>query len=160
MPSHFRSVASILLIDDDTDDHLVFSEALQEITGDIRLFTASTCEQWLVAAEPVQPDLIFLDINMPECDGFACLQALRRHPGCAEVPVVMYSCSDYSKDIQKAYDLGAALYFRKPSSFQELVISLQSILNMKWLQPAQIRQRYTGGEQYRPFNPNESSPAT
>ena len=121
----------IFLVDDDLDDRELFADALTVINENIRLDTAVngvdaleklTNEAWL------KPDYIFMDMNMPLMNGIECLKALKKIPLLADIKVIMYSTSSYSKDIQEAKDEGAFEYLVKPFSFPELCEKIRQIV--------------------------------
>jgi CheY-like chemotaxis protein len=66
------------------------------------------------------PDLIILDINMPEVTGLDLLEFLRRNPGTKELPVVMLSTESSDVMIDRARELGADAYVSKPVTVEEL----------------------------------------
>ncbi len=66
------------------------------------------------------PDLIMLDLKMPQLSGFEVLKWLRNHPEYVLLPKIILSGSTLEKDIEEAYELGANTYFTKPSSFHDL----------------------------------------
>jgi CheY-like chemotaxis protein len=66
------------------------------------------------------PTLLLLDLKMPRVDGFQVLEWLRRQPGLRRLPVVVFTSSDVSQDIRRAYDLGANSYVVKPHSSHDL----------------------------------------
>ena len=66
------------------------------------------------------PDLIMLDLKMPQLSGFEVLKWLKHHPEYVLIPKIVLSGSTLEKDIEEAYELGANTYFTKPSSFHEL----------------------------------------
>jgi len=120
-----------LLIDDDPDEGLIFCEALFEIDPTI----ACDLEQEAKVAvakivdQIVQPNLIFLDLNMPIIDGWQVLRAIKSNPASQSIPVVIYSTSPLDRDIVRAKELGASGYFSKPLDFIELRTSLGSIIS-------------------------------
>ncbi len=65
-------------------------------------------------------DLLLLDINMPEMDGFELLEHLRSEEALRDIPVVVCTGSDYDKDMLRAESLGAAGYLVKPLNFGKL----------------------------------------
>jgi DNA-binding response OmpR family regulator len=67
------------------------------------------------------PQLMLLDINVPRKSGNHVLEHLRRSARCSSVPVIMISSSDSPAERQRAFDLGANEYFRKPSSLDEFM---------------------------------------
>jgi CheY-like chemotaxis protein len=66
------------------------------------------------------PSVLFTDVKMPRVSGFDILQWLREHPECRVIPTIVFSSSDETNDVTKAYELGANAYFVKPSSLGEL----------------------------------------
>ena len=76
-------------------------------------------------------DLVLLDINMPEMDGFEFLQKVREDQALSEVPVVMCTTSSYDKDMERAKTLGAAGYITKPAELGKLRALLNNMPTMK-----------------------------
>src|SRR6476620_2817693 len=108
---------TILLIDDDKDDCALFKEALHEVDPTIQLVFLNTAEAIPNTVLTVNPDLIFLDINMPRVNGFECLKMLYESVTKFRMPIVMYSNSNNTKEINIAYALGATLYLQKPMGY-------------------------------------------
>jgi len=67
------------------------------------------------------PDLIFLDLKMPEMDGFQVLRWIRNHPATRVTPVAVYSASFIPEDIAKGYSDGANYFISKPSDLTVLI---------------------------------------
>ncbi|MHA4847774.1 response regulator [Flavitalea antarctica] len=121
----------ILLIDDDSDDREMFCEAIGELSPDVICYFATDgykAFSKLQTGEFELPDLIFLDINMPLISGWDCLQKFKEHPGYRQIPVIMYSTSSNYFDIEKANNLGALLFFTKPSNFKVLTRNLSVVI--------------------------------
>lgn len=112
-----------LLADDDADDANLFCEALTRIATVIQ---CTTVENGLELFELLyqrnidNPDVIFLDINMPIMNGWECLRKLKGNADYKNIPIIMYSTSSAKKDIELAYSLGAELFVTKPEDFREL----------------------------------------
>lgn len=66
------------------------------------------------------PSVMFVDIKMPQADGFDVLRWVRKHPDCSVLPTMMLSSSDDDKDVTLAYRLGANGYFVKPAEISDL----------------------------------------
>src|SRR5262249_16873073 len=100
----------IMIIDDDDDDRELFKEALYEISPEI------TCLKALDGVDALQmlsggehlPDIIFLDLNMPQINGRECLQILKQHDQLKDIPVIIYSTSKTEENVQQAMAAGAA----------------------------------------------------
>ncbi len=104
----------ILIVDDDRSARLILKKALAQ-TG----FTVIEAENGHTATnvfEKHQPDLVLLDVSMPEMDGFEACRRIRANPKGATVPVMIITSTDGSDDIRKAYDAGATDFMSKPIS--------------------------------------------
>jgi len=123
--------ARILLAEDNDGDVFLVRRALQKRGVSHELIVAHNGEEalfWLNghAGEEMKadaPDLILLDLNLPRVDGAQLLSHIRKSDSFSCTPVIVLTSSDSPKDRQMAMDLGANLYFRKPTdlaSFMEL----------------------------------------
>lgn len=121
---------TFLLADDDIDDVELFNYALSHVDTNITCYTAFNGTQALRKLDDPavnKPDIIFLDINMPEMNGWKCLQALKEHETHKNIPVIMYSTSSEKEDIERARKSGALCYYSKPGSFPELIRMLSVV---------------------------------
>jgi CheY-like chemotaxis protein len=120
---------SFFLADDDADDRSLFTESLEQIKADVNCTEAADGKELLsnLSQSDEKPHAIFLDINMPEMDGWQCLKHLKSTPDFKQIPVIMYSTSSNQKEIKLAFDLGAMCYCIKPENFTELKMVLQGI---------------------------------
>jgi DNA-binding NarL/FixJ family response regulator len=146
-----KSVSDILLIDDDSDEFLVFELALNEVSSEINLIHIRSISQSLSEIQNCKADLIFLDLKLGFKNGFECLKELKAHARFCDTPIIVYSSSSRPQDINFSYQLGAALYFIKTSSFPELVDAIKKILMMPWLDPEGMRKNYNFKERSSPF---------
>jgi CheY-like chemotaxis protein len=119
----------ILNVDDDQEDREFFCDALREIDPSITCLVASGGKEALslLQKQKTLPDYIFLDINMPMMDGKQCLRSLKNMPDFRSIPVIMYSTSTDTREIQECYKLGAVDFLIKPHSYEKLVNDLTSI---------------------------------
>jgi CheY-like chemotaxis protein len=125
----------IYLADDDEDDRLIFSEALSELsTYTHTLITAEDGNKLLdhLTVNTTRPDIVFLDLNMPNKNGKETLMQIRRNSAFMHLPIVVYSTSTSDLDIDEAYEKGASLYVEKPYSIAHLVKVLQLVINIDW----------------------------
>jgi CheY-like chemotaxis protein len=67
------------------------------------------------------PDVMLLDLNLPKADGPEVLSKFRKHPLCAETPVIVITSSDATRDRERIAEFGIARYFRKPSDLNEFL---------------------------------------
>ena len=123
-------INNILLVDDDLDDILLFHEALNEVNSQINFHSAISGQKALefLMTQTTSPDLIFLDINMPEMNGWRCLTELKNTSFLKQIPVVMYTTSANTMEELKALDLGAAGFYQKPEVFEEIKDLLKTVI--------------------------------
>jgi len=78
-------------------------------------------------ADASRPDLVLLDLNLPKRDGLAVLAAMKANAELRQIPVVIFSTSQLSRDIARSYELGANCYVSKPGSLTEFFSMMRSI---------------------------------
>jgi CheY-like chemotaxis protein len=126
---------NIVLAEDDSDDRYLFEEALTKANPDAELTTVENGEELMKhlhdKGEP-NPDMIFMDINMPVKNGIETLEEIRDKEQFNDIPVVMLSTSDNKKDIEETYAKGANLYVKKPSLFSHFIKILKKIFALDW----------------------------
>lgn len=112
---------TFILVDDDPDDRELFTIALRNVAPTIQCtsFKNGTEAIQYLHAFP-QADLIFLDLNMPMMDGWACLQKLKQDPAIKHIPVIIYTTSSSEREVQRAREGGAKCFFIKPDDFTTL----------------------------------------
>jgi CheY-like chemotaxis protein len=106
----------ILLAEDDSDDYLFFKEALEKISPDFVLQRTKDGLETikLLKESTVKPDVVFLDLNMPYKNGNECLRFIKESADLSDIPVVIYSTSNYIKDIDCSFKNGAKSFIVKP----------------------------------------------
>jgi len=114
---------SILVVDD--EPHMVEFIAMNLNLEGVRVVTASNGFEALDKAARETPDLVILDIMMPDMDGFATLQRLREN---SAVPVIFLTAKNDEVDRIRGLDLGADDYITKPFSPRELVSRIRAVL--------------------------------
>lgn len=116
--------AKLLLVDDNAELLALLCEQLRGAGyGHIRTAQSCTAARACFAAE--QPELMILDINLPDGDGFSLFRALRAK---ADVPALFLSARDADADRLFGLGLGADDYLTKPFLMQELLLRVQHIL--------------------------------
>lgn len=120
------SYRSIILIVDDEPAGRKTLEALL-LTQNYELAFASNGQEALAQAEALRPDLILLDVMMPEMDGFETCRRLRSHPQLAEVPIIMVTALDDRDSRLEGIAAGADDFISKPFDRVELRTRVQNI---------------------------------
>jgi two-component system response regulator len=144
------SDALILLVDDDDDDRLLVQRALDESATPSRLCTLKDGSELLAYLSghdpsrppnaPCRPDLILLDLNMPQMDGRQALKRLKEADGLQGIPVIVFTTSDAGEEMRECYELGCASYIRKPTSFAGMVDVMKTLVH-HWLGEVETRQK-------------------
>ncbi len=121
----------LILVVDDTEDNLDLLEfALKR--KPVRMLRAISGKECLVLAAEKQPDIILLDIQMPEMDGFETLKRLRANPATSKIPVVFLTAQRKDADsIATGLALGAEQYLTKPIDTDELLVRTKMLIQLK-----------------------------
>ncbi|MEH1922184.1 two-component system response regulator [Nostoc sp.] len=119
----------ILIIDDMADNLRVLSSILTREGYNVR--KALNWQMALTATQTVLPDLILLDIMMPEVDGYEICQTFKAWELTADIPVIFISALDDVFDKVKAFRVGGVDYITKPFEFQEVLVRVQNQLALR-----------------------------
>lgn len=127
----------VLYVEDDLDDCDLFIEAISKISGakgDIKCVIASDGDEGLAKLIdfPQNPDIIFLDINLPKMDGKEFVNAVKQDPKLRHIPIVIYSTTITTADMQLFNRHGVFHFFNKPSDFDLLCQGLHYLLQEKF----------------------------
>ena len=121
----------VFLVDDDYEDHEIFKMAFSKVKSDFNLVTAENGIEALdkIKEDPeFNPDIIFLDVNMPRMNGKECIKEMRKIARVQNIPIILYSTHDGQKEINEAKEAGASDFMTKPSSITEFAKALQTII--------------------------------
>ncbi|HEY9866454.1 MAG TPA: EAL domain-containing protein [Candidatus Obscuribacterales bacterium] len=119
----------ILIVDDTPDNLHLLSRMLTRQGYNVR--KALSGPMALMAAQTVAPDLILLDIMMPEMDGYEVCQHLKADAKTAEIPIIFLSALDDVLDKVKGFQVGGVDYITKPFQFEEVLIRVQNQLALR-----------------------------
>ncbi|MEH2042251.1 GGDEF/EAL domain-containing response regulator [Nostoc sp.] len=119
----------ILIIDDMADNLRVLSSILTREGYNVR--KALNWQMALTATQTLLPDLILLDIMMPEVDGYEICQTFKAWELTADIPVIFISALDDVFDKVKAFKVGGVDYITKPFEFQEVLVRVQNQLALR-----------------------------
>jgi CheY-like chemotaxis protein len=114
---------TVVIVDDSSSVRVFFERAIARLDVDVEMFASAN--DALAYLEKNKPDLLFLDIIMPEKDGLTFLQELRRIPLHEDTPTVVISSKDYAQDRVAAKELGVVEFLAKPMStkaIEELIV--------------------------------------
>jgi CheY-like chemotaxis protein len=130
MPDLIKNT-DIFCVEDDSDFAFLMETAIQELRKPSTVQIIDNGREALqilqkLAVEKLRPKLILLDLNLPGISGIEILKEIRAMPYLRYTAVILFSTSDRIKDIEQSLEFGANAFVTKPSSFSELVITLQS----------------------------------
>lgn len=115
----------ILIADDSTHSARIITEILQIVSMDVELFYAEDGKQACNKALEIIPDLILMDILMPEMNGIEAIKFLRGNESTAEIPIIVLSATE---SLESAWEAGANDFISKPYQNFELLIKVRSAL--------------------------------
>jgi two-component system cell cycle response regulator DivK len=118
---------TILVVDDVADNLILLSLSLQDMG--YRVVTASNGADALTVAKMARPDLILMDIAMPQQDGLAATRHIREQAELTDVPVIALTAFDTEGFRQAAFDAGFNGYLTKPVDFERLKRLMQMLLS-------------------------------
>ncbi len=117
----------ILIIDDEDDFAQMLKEYL-EGTGRYKVAVENDGRNGLAAAQKIKPDLILLDIMLPDMGGFDICKTLKSREKCSTIPVIIVSGQKRESDKVSGLDIGADDYLIKPFSLKELDARIRAVL--------------------------------
>lgn len=122
----------ILIIDDSPDHVSVLSKTLKQ-TG-FKIFTAQDGQEGFSLAQEIHPDLILLDVIMPNMDGFEVCRQLKSQPSTQNIPVIFMTALTEIADKVKGFQAGAVDYITKPFQREEVVNRVLTQIKLHTLQ--------------------------
>jgi putative two-component system response regulator len=128
----------VFIIDDSTIIQRALALILKPHGHEVRAFCSG--REALLAADATPPDLILLDLNMPEMSGFEVCAGLKANPRLAAIPVIFLSGNAETFDKLKAFSLGGVDYITKPFNFEEVEARIEAHLKIRHLQSALDQQ--------------------
>jgi CheY-like chemotaxis protein len=119
-----------MMIDDDDEDQEIFLTALQKVSDSIACITMNNAWEALqkLKTKELQPELIFLDLNMPVMNGQQFLMEIKRDEELNHIPIIISSTSSHGPTIELTKLLGAHDFITKPDKFDDLVHILKTVL--------------------------------
>lgn len=132
---------TILIADDDMDDRLFMERALRQNGFTQAINFVEDGEDLMEylrqngrykGQQPVYPNLLILDLNMPRKNGFQALAEIKADPALRRLPVIVMSTSSTHEDVLKTYNLGVNSFVIKPFNFNRLV-EIVGALKLYWM---------------------------
>ena len=120
--------SSVLVVDDNEMNVDLLASMLERFN--YKVFTAYNGREALEAVAEHQPDLVLLDITMPEMSGYDACRAIKAREESAETPVIFISALDETNDVVKGFEVGGVDYIVKPFKSREVLVRVKTQLTL------------------------------
>ena len=121
---------TVLVVDDNTNNLKIVALTLRELN--FKIVIATNGKDALDLVERTNPDLILLDVMMPEIDGFEVCEILKSKPENKNLPIIFLTAVGEKSKIVKGFELGGVDYITKPFNTEELIIRIKTHLELKF----------------------------
>ncbi len=129
---------TVALVVEDDPDQLALA-VLRLSTAEYAVRTADSVKAMVSSLQQEMPDVVFLDIGLPDGDGFEVLATLRRHPAYTHLPIVMLTAKTEPADVAKGLAFGAEGYITKPYGRNTLEYALRFVMKQVVPEPRESR---------------------
>lgn len=116
----------ILLIEDNDINRMLLSDYLSYCKYEVQSLPEGS--QFLSTIEKFKPNLILLDLKLPDIDGYSLLAKIQQRSDLQYIPIFVVSAFAFKTDQEKAMKLGARRYFVKPVNLTELILAIEEEL--------------------------------
>jgi two-component system, OmpR family, alkaline phosphatase synthesis response regulator PhoP len=113
-----QSERTVLIVEDEPDAAEMFAEMMR-VSG-FRVVKSYSSGPAINMMSSEMPDVVILDVMMPDVSGLEVLRFMRQEPKLAKIPVIVVSAKSMPSDIKTGLDAGASMYLTKPVGFLEL----------------------------------------
>jgi len=126
-------VLKVLFVDDDADEFYLFNEAIEQAEQQVKMTRAKDGNDLMtLLASGDHPDVIFMDLNMPYKDGLETLIELKSSSLFQHIPVIIFSTSSSSNQINTCFEQGANMYVVKPETFDQITNMVNKVFALDW----------------------------
>jgi two-component system, cell cycle response regulator DivK len=116
----------ILLIEDNDVNRMLLSDYLRYCNYNVQSLPEAT--DFFLTIDYFQPELILLDLKLPDVDGFSLLEQIQQNPLLSKIPVIVVSAFAFKSDQERALRLGVRRYFVKPVNLAALILAIEEEL--------------------------------
>lgn len=132
-------MVEVLVVEDAADIRLLVRAVLTRFG--CQVLEAASAAEALAVLESAVPDVVLLDVQMPDADGWSVLETIRRDPHIATVPVVLCTVKGHPDDRIRGWRLGCDGYLIKPFAIRDLVDEVMAVAERSPQERQQIRDR-------------------
>ncbi|QMS88727.1 response regulator [Nostoc edaphicum CCNP1411] len=122
-PLQSNKVRRILLVEDHYLNRMLLSDYLIYCGYDVQ--SLSEGSNFFSTIEKFQPDLMLLDLKLPDVDGYSLLKQVQQKPELSKIPIIVVSAFAFKADQELALSLGARHYFVKPLKLKDLIFAIE-----------------------------------
>ncbi|WP_460201209.1 response regulator [Scytonema sp. NUACC21] len=120
---HSRPTRRILLIEDNDANRMLLGDYLSYCKYQVQSLTGAS--NFFTTVDEFQPELILLDLKLPDINGYVLLEQIQQQPHLAKIPVIVVSAFAFRADQERAIKLGACRYFVKPVNLSHLLEAIE-----------------------------------
>ncbi len=121
----------ILIVDDEPHIRLLLAQTLEELEDeDVEILTAENGEEGLAEIQSEHPNLVFLDVMMPNMNGFDVCHAVKNELKLSDVFVILLTAKGQEFDRQRGQAVGADIYMTKPFDPDEVMAKAREVLQL------------------------------
>jgi DNA-binding response OmpR family regulator len=134
------SQKDIIVVDDDVEDFLILKDAFAENHYEGQIISCRSGDELFMTLSDSDklPSLIVLDISLPVKDGFEILYDIKLDARLRKIPLIILSMHSNQVNMDKAYDLGANCYIKKPMDYTEMIHITKCIISL-WLKKEAVK---------------------
>ena len=122
-----QKVKKVMVVEDNDTNRMLLNDCLSFSGYEVK--SLSDGSKFFSTVETFQPDLIILDLKLPDVDGFFLLKEMQQNFEVAKIPVIIVSGLAFKSDCERAISLGARRYFVKPVILAELTQAIEKELS-------------------------------
>jgi two-component system sensor histidine kinase/response regulator len=122
---------SLILVVDDIKPNISFIADILDTIDTFEFLSANNGEETIAIAHEKIPDLILLDVSMPQMDGYEVCRRLKANPITSEIPVIFLTARVFKEDIVRGFESGAVDYIAKPFNISELLSRVKTHLELR-----------------------------
>jgi len=118
---------TILYVEDNPDNRTLVRRIL--LSEDYHLIEATNANEALDVLKTARPDLILMDINMPDMDGYTLTAKIKTSPGFERIPILALTANVMRGDREKTLEAGCDGYIQKPIDIDQLIIEIERFIS-------------------------------
>ncbi|MFN6479010.1 response regulator [Nostoc sp. DedQUE07] len=122
-PLQSHKVRRILLVEDHYLNRMLLSDYLSYCGYEVQSLSEGSA--FFSTIEKFEPDLMLLDLKLPDVDGYSLLKQVQQKPDLSKIPIIVVSAFAFKADRELALSLGARNYFVKPLKLKDLILAIE-----------------------------------